>query len=210
MAARQAAGVSLASSHARIRRRAGFSLVEALVAITVLAFAGSVLLLAVESSLQTTTDAIDRSIADGIAQQLLDEIALQRFMEPGSESTDSLGRTGWEDSGNGRTRYNDTDDYHNHEAQPVAGWWGEPLGTGDDAGGTRHAAFQIPAGHFSHWRQRVEVYFVDPVDPSIRLANGTSELRAIEVHIERVEADGGIRPLASRKKVIAYVRPPTY
>jgi type II secretory pathway pseudopilin PulG len=210
MAARQAAGVSLASPQESTCRRAGFSLVEALVAITVLAFAGSVLLLAVESSLQTTTDAVDRSIADGIAQQLLDEITLQRFMEPGTDCCDPLGRTGWEDSGEGRSRYNDTDDYHNFEALPVAGWWGEPLGTGDDEGAARHAAFQVSAGHFANWRQRVDVYFVDPVDPSVRLESGTSELRAIEVHIERVEADGGIRPLASRKKVIAYVRPPTY
>jgi type II secretory pathway pseudopilin PulG len=210
MAARQAAGVSHVSPLTAARRRAGFSLVEALVAITVLAFAGSVLLLAVESSLQTTTDAVDRSIADGIAQQLLDEVSLQRFMEPGTDCTDPLGRTGWEDAGNGRTRFNDTDDYHEYESQPVAGWWGEPLGTGDDAGSTRHTAFQVPTGHFVDWRQRVEVYFVDPVDPSLRLSSGTSELRAVEVHIERVEADGAVRPLASRKKVIAYVRPPTY
>src|SRR5688500_16894770 len=91
------------------RSARGFTLVEAMVSITVLALAGSVLLLAVDSSLQTTTEAVDRSIADGLAQQLLDEITLQHFKEPGTSATGTLGPSGWEASGNGRERFNDTD-----------------------------------------------------------------------------------------------------
>ncbi len=196
-------------SHRR-QTRGGFTLVEAMVSITVLALAGSVLLLAVDTSLQTTTEAVDRSIADGLAQQLLDEITLCHFMEPGTSSTGTLGPSGWESGGNGRERFNDTDDFHGFQAQPVEGLWGEPLGTGNDDGGTRHSAFQPPTGFFANWRQRVEVYFVDPADPSVRLTSGTSEYRAVEVHIEQINDDGGVRSLATRKKVIAYVAPPTY
>jgi type II secretory pathway pseudopilin PulG len=191
-------------------RRSGFTLVEAMVSITVIALAGSVLLLAVDTSLQTTTEAVDRSIADGLAQQLLDEITLCHFMEPGTSSTAALGPSGWESGGNGRERFNDTDDFHLLEAQPVEGVWGEPLGTGNDEGGQRHSAFQPPSGFFANWRQRVEVYFVDPADPSVRLTSGASDYRAIEVHIEQVTDDGGIRSLATRKKVVAYIPPPTY
>lgn len=215
MASRHWPGISPARQSLQHRprtgnRRRGFSLVESMVAISVLALAGSVLLLAVDTSLQTTTEAVDRSIADGLAQQLLDEITLRRFMESGASVGDPLGRTGFENSGSGRERYNDTDDYHNFEAAPVEGLWGEPLGTGDGTGNSRHSAFQIPASYFADWRQRIEVYFVDPLDHSVRLTSGSSEYRGIEVHIERVETDGTVRPLASRKKVIAYVPPPTY
>jgi prepilin-type N-terminal cleavage/methylation domain-containing protein len=213
MALQLRAGVSPALGRQfcqQFRRPRGFTLVEAMVSITVLALAGAVLLLAVDSSLQTTTEAVDRTIADGLAQQLLDEITLQRFKEPGMSATGPLGPSGWEAGGSGRERYNDTDDYHTFEAQPAEGLWGEPLGTGNDAGGQRHAAFQLPANYFANWRQRIEVYFVDPADPSLRLTSGTSEYRGIEVHIEYVGEDGVVRPLATRKKVIAYVPPPTY
>jgi len=210
MAFRHWAGLSPGSPTGRSRVRRGFSLVEAMVAITVLALAGSVLLLAVDTSLQTTTEAVDRSIADGLAQQLLDEITLKHFMEPGTQCTGPLGPSGWENSGNGRERYNDTDDFHNFTAQPAEGLWGEPLGTGNGDGNARHSAFQLPANYFDSWRQRVEVYFVNSSDPSVRLTSGSSEYRAIEVTIERIEPDSTVRPLASRKKVIAYVPPPTY
>ena len=50
-------------------RTTGFSLIEALLALTITALAGSVLLLSVDTSLDTTTQAVERTIADGIAQQ---------------------------------------------------------------------------------------------------------------------------------------------
>ena len=212
MACGHGAGVSPALNIRRSRPRPAFSLVEAIVAISVLALAGTVLLLAVETSLQTTTDAVDRTIADGLAQQLLDELSLPHFMdpEPGTSPSDPLGPSGWESSGNGRERFDDTDDYHNFTAQPAEGVWGEPLGTGNGDGNARHTAFQVPPNYFQSWRQKVEVYFVDPADPSLRLTSGTSEYRGIEVTIEKIEPDGTARPLATRKKVIAYVPPPTY
>src|SRR6187397_902006 len=58
---------------ARRARRRGFSIVEAIVALSITALAGAVLLLAVESTVQSTTDSVQRTIADGMAQQLLDE-----------------------------------------------------------------------------------------------------------------------------------------
>jgi type II secretory pathway pseudopilin PulG len=193
------------------RRPRGFSLAEALVAITILAMAGVVLLLSVESSLQTTTSAIDRSIADGLAQQLLDEITLKHFVVPGSSPTStSFGPNAYETAGQGRERYNDTDDYYNLTTESLEGVWGEPLGTGDDYGGQRHSAFQIPASTFAGWRQRVQVYFVDPTDHRQPLATGTSSYRGIEVHIERAQADGSVHPLATRKRIIAYFPPPSY
>lgn len=194
------------------RRRSAFTLIEALVAVSIVAVAGSVLLLAVESSLETTWDAVDKTIADGIAQQVLDEAMTKRFMADGSGPLDALstfGPNATEKAGKGRERFNDVDDYRNFIAHPVQGIYGERLGVGDDEGGTRHPAFQIPASKLARWRQRIDVYYVDPNDHSIRLNNSTSYFRAVEVHIEYVEPGGAVRPLARRKRVYAYLPPPS-
>lgn len=202
-------------SHAQTRRsavRKAFTLVESLVAVSIVAVAGSVLLLAVESSLQTTWDAVDKTIAEGIAQQVLDEVLTKRYMSEGAGPADALSTLGpnnTEKAGNGRERYNDTDDYRGFSAQPVEGIFGERLGVGDDEGGSRHPSFQIPASQFANWRQRIDVYYVHPTDHSIRLTNSTSYYRAVEVTIEYVEPNGSVRPLARRKRVYAYLPPPS-
>jgi hypothetical protein len=181
------------------------------VAISIMGLASSVLLLAAESSLQTSTDAVDQTIAAGMAQQLLDEILGKLFVVPGGSPTDaSFGPNSYEQSGSGRERYNDTDDYHNFSARPAKGIWGETLGTGNDTGGTRHANFRVPTGFFADWRQRVSVYFVNASSPHQRLTSGTSNFRCIEVTIERVNKNGSVQLLATRKRVIGWVPPPTY
>jgi hypothetical protein len=203
-----------ASSAGQLRRRGpaarrGFSLVEAIIALSITAMAGAVLLLAVESTLNTTTDSVQGTIADGLAQQILDEIVTKRFVAIGGDPlTGTFGPSSGEASGAGRSEYNDTDDFHNFVALPAEGRYGEPLGAGNDEGSQRLASMRVPSGFFDRWRQRVEVYFVDPTDHRIRLTSGSSYFRAIEVNIELVEDDGTVVPLATRKRVIAYVQPP--
>jgi len=189
-------------------RRRGFSLVEALVALTIMTMAGSVMLLAIESCLSTTTEAVDRLIADGMANQLLDEISLKRFMTAGDTPLSISGPSAFETSGSGRERFNDLDDYKNFSVKPAEGIWGERLGSGNDSGGTRNANFCIPSSQFTNWRQRVDIYFVSPTNHSQKLTgSSTSYYRAVEVIIEYVEADGSVIPLARRRRVYAYQPP---
>ena len=195
---------------ARRARRRGFSIVEAIVALSITALAGAVLLLAVESTVQSTTDSVQRTIADGMAQQLLDEALVKHYVAPGSDPlSNNLGPSSTEQAGTGRERYNDSDDYHQFVALPAEGLYGEVLGTGNDLGGLRHANFRVPNGYFQNWRERVEVYFVDPSDHRVRLNGSTSYYRAIEVFIDIQDTDGTFRNLASRKRIIAYVQPPS-
>ena len=197
------------SRHQRPRQRRGFSLVEALVALTITTLAGSVMLLAIESCLSSTTDAVDRMIADGLATQLLDEISVHRYMAPGDSPLSISGPNATEAAGNGRERFNDMDDLKNFAAQPAEGIWGERLGIGNDSGGARNSNFCIPTTQFTNWRQRVEIYFVSPTNHSQRLTgSSTSYYRAVEVTIEFVKADGGVIPLAKRRRVYAYLPPP--
>jgi hypothetical protein len=201
--------MNAASVRAKSSRRGGFSIVEAIVALSITALAGAVLLLAVESTVQSTTDSVQRTIADGLAQQLLDEALTKCFVVPGGDPlSNSLGPNAFELAGSGRERYNDADDFHNFTAMPAEAIYGLPVGTGDDTGGLRHASFRVPTGYFDNWRQRVEVYFVDPSDHRLPLTSGTSYFRAIEVHIEIQDGDGFYRNLATRKRIVAYVPPP--
>jgi hypothetical protein len=191
-------------------QRPAFSLVEALVALTITSLAGSVMLLAIESCLSSTTEAVDQMIADGLANQILDEISTKRFMAPSDTPLTISGPNATETAGNGRERYNDVDDYKAFSAKPAEGIWGEVLGTGNDSGAARNANFCIPSGQFTRWRQRVEVYFVSPTDHSVKLTGAsTSHYRAAEVTIEYVDADGSVTPLAKRRRVYAYMPPPT-
>jgi type II secretory pathway pseudopilin PulG len=183
--------------------RRAFSLVEALIALTIMALAGSVLLLSIESSLHSTTEAVEQTIADGIAQQLLDEILTKRYAEDGliGPAVDEL-------LGTSRQLFDDVDDYHGYSSQPLQDRYGQPLGTGNDAGGQRAATFRVPADSFQNWRQRVEVYYVDPATHTTASSDPTS-YRAVEVFIEKLDSDGSVVPLASRKRIVAYIAPPT-
>ncbi|MHB1036971.1 MAG: type IV pilus modification PilV family protein [Pirellulales bacterium] len=64
--------------------RPAFTLVEALVAISIAAVAGSAVLLGLNNSLQTTNSALEQTIAAGLAQQALDEISGAAFADLGS------------------------------------------------------------------------------------------------------------------------------
>ena len=195
------------------RRRPGFSLVEALIALSIMALAGAVLLLSVESSLENTADAVDRTIADGIAQQMLDQILTKKYVEnagAGGALADVLAGVGAaldELTGGGTELYDDVDDYNGYTANPPEDIYGQPLGTGDNAGGQRLANFRVPGAFFQNWRMRVQVYFVDPNDHRIVSGSATA-YRAVQVLVERLEADGSAIPLADRKRVITYIQPP--
>ena len=195
--------------HRRRRRPAAFTLVEALVSISIAAVAGSVLLLGITSSLQTTTEALEGTIANGMAQELIDEVVGGRYHAVGEDGYRILlGRSWYEGSGSGRERYDDIDDYDNLRIQPPEDLWGIELGKDDGEGGARHPGCQAPAGFFKNWRQEIDVYYVDESDLSTRLPFGqVSDYRAVEVRIINNDPDRGPRELANIRRVVAYVPP---
>lgn len=192
-------------------RAAGFSLVEAMVAITITAVAGSVLLLAIETSLRSATGSAEQTAAQGIAKQLVDELLGMPYMDPDTTSPYQTSLTGsaWELGGAGRERLDDTDDYNQYSAKPVEGLFGVELGQENGHGGLRHPAFRMPGNSFSNWRAEIEIYYVDADAPAVRLASGqTSNYRAVEVRVYRDEPDGTSRPLAQIRRVYTYVSMP--
>src|SRR5262245_46727106 len=102
------------------RRARAFTLIEALVATTVTVLAGWATLLALESSLQSTETALEQSIGQGIAQQLLGEVAGAKY--PPAGSTPQTPAPG---AGSSRALFDDIDDYHGYASVP-ADRWGRP------------------------------------------------------------------------------------
>ena len=179
-------------------------------AISILAIAGSALLLSVDAALLTSEVTIEEMIADGMAQQLMDEISGKLYMaQYGDPYQYPLCPNSYELTSQGRELYDDSDDFHGYQAQPAEDMYGVEMGQGTGTGGLRHPNFRLPSGYFSDWRQEVEVYYVSEVNPAIRLPNGTtSDMRAVEVTIYRQNTNGGYVELSRRRQVFSYF-PPT-
>ncbi len=192
-----------------VRLRAAFTLVEALVAISITAIAASVLLLGVHASVQTTEEALKQTIALGMAEQLLDEVLGARYHDADADDGHeiNLGPSGWEGQGSGRERYDDVDDYNGVRAEPPEDLWGIELGTDDGEGDARHPSFRVPAGFLDHWRQEIDVYYVGAPDFTTP-SDPEKDYRAVEVRIYYNDPNGGSRELANLRRVVAYL-PPT-
>jgi len=193
----------------RTCRRSGFSLIEALIALSITSIAGAVLLLSVQSALDTTIEAVDKTIAEGLAQQTLDEILTKRFVGPAENPlTAVLGALSSELQNLGTSLFDDTDDYAGYVSKPLKGFFGETMGTGDDSGGLRLQNFRVRSDYFQNWRVRVDVFYVNPDNHLVRSSSATN-FRMIDVNVELVRPNGGALPLANRRRIVAYVPPPT-
>ncbi len=179
-------------------------------AVTLAAMAGAVALLSVETSLHTVDDAVQQTIARGLAEQLADEILGARYMSPGGNPQQyPMSANAWELQGEGRERFDDTDDFHGFTARPPEDRYGVEIGLGDGAGGYRHPAFQVRSDYFDRWQQRIEMYYVNPANLAQRLSGSqASDYRCLEVTIFRREPGGAERPLAKLRQVFAYAPHP--
>lgn len=217
------------SAGRRRRQPAAFTLIEALVSISIAALAGSVLLLGTTSSIQSTTEALKQTVASGMAQQLMDEVVGSRFVElvydsdgkPLGPEAVVFGRDAGEVT---RDEFDDVDDYNGYssgsesESSPPKDPWGINLGKDDGEGGEREGSFWAPLSVsengreaidlFRNWRQEVDVYYVDESDLTTRLPAGqVSHYRVVEVRIIDDPPDRNARELVKLKRVVAYVPP---
>lgn len=192
-----------------VRLQRGFTLLEALVAIALVAMCGAAVLWGLQSGVQNTQSALEQTIALGLAQQLMDEILGAKYCANLDNPYESrLGCSSWEAGSQGRERYNDIDDYNGFVRSPPVDPWGVRLGEDNGQGGTRHPMFQISSTLLEDWQQEVEVYYVSPTDLSTRLPTGqVSDFRAVEVRIVVNSSRGGRRELAKLREIVAYVPP---
>jgi type II secretory pathway pseudopilin PulG len=190
--------------------RLGFTLVEALVATTVLALCGAAVLLGLSVSLQTTTASAEETMAIALAQQLMDEIAGARYHDLGGTPTDtSMGASAAEKAAQGRRLYDSIDDYNGYNSDgsvELVDFWGVPLGSDDGAGGQRHPLMRLPAASLAAWRRKVSVAYVSIDNPSIDLpASNSSNYRAVEVVVQFNDPETGNREMAKLRRVFANI-----
>jgi len=187
----------------------GFTLVEALVALTITVVAGSALLLGIESTLQTTNDAVEQTIAQGLASQLMDEILGCRYMEYGCSPYDTVMTAGSAELAPGtRELFDDVDDFNNWSRRPPEDPWGVALGKEDLDGKARHPGFHIPQRYLDGWQREVRVSYIDVSNPAgVETSGLTTDYRAVEVRVYRNDPQRGRRELAKLRRVIAYVPP---
>jgi prepilin-type N-terminal cleavage/methylation domain-containing protein len=187
----------------------GFTLIEALAAIAVAAIAGSALLLGTSASIQSADDAMRRTIAYGMAQQLMDEVAGSRYMElGGSAYNTTLGPNATEAATGNRLLFDDIDDFNGYRSQPPKDFYGIALGVDNGQGGQRNPNFQCNNGYFQYWRQEIDVSYVSDTNLTTPLSSGqTSDYRAVEVRILYNNPRTGPLLLAKIRRVIPYVAP---
>jgi hypothetical protein len=194
-------------------RRAGFTLAEALVSITLITLAGSALMLATDLTLNSSVDALEEKVADGLANQMIDEILGLPYVEKGEAASQQLFELGPEsgESSNPvmRSKYDDIDDYRAFSSRPLVDEFAIEVGRENGSGGLRHPNFRLSEDYFDDWLMNVDIRHVDESDLSKNLTSdaSTSDFRAIEVSIWKRAEDGTQSQLTKVRRVIGYVPP---
>ncbi len=193
----------------RHRRPNGFTLLEALAAIALTAIAGSALLLGTTASIQNTDDAMRRTIANGMAQQLMDEAVGSRYLELGTNAYDTVLKPNATEAATGnRSLFDDIADFNGFRSQPPKDSYGVALGTDNGQGGQRNPNFRASSDFLQYWRQEVDVYYVSETNLNTRLPSGqTSDYRAVEVRIIYDNPQLGPMELAKLRRIVTYVAP---
>jgi prepilin-type N-terminal cleavage/methylation domain-containing protein len=190
--------------------RRGFSLVEALVAVTILGLAGSAILLAASASAAATADAFERTVAGGIAKTMIDEMMGLPYKEKAAHAAEEWSLSIEPEEASDpprRSLFDDIDDYNGYESAPPVDPWLIPLGSGDGSGGWRPPLFRLPQQFFQDWSVMVSVKYLDESDLSELPAGTSSGIRAVEVQVGRGEGVAR-RTLARARRVVTHMPVP--
>jgi type II secretory pathway pseudopilin PulG len=189
--------------------RRGFTMAEAMIAMSLLSVTGAALLLDTAQLVATTDSNAQQFIADGLAQQMIDEISGMRYMEVGtSPYATTLGPES-NDAGVGRSNYDDIDDYNGLVLRPPSDRWNVALGTDNGDGNTRHSAFQLASGALGLYQVSVQVYYVNNTALTMPLPVGTtSSYRNVQVQVTYFDPRLGAQTLATLNRVFTYVPAP--
>ncbi|MCE9605268.1 MAG: hypothetical protein K8U03_10245 [Planctomycetia bacterium] len=188
------------------KTRIGFTLIETVTALTLASVAGVTILASLATTTGASQDSLDRVVALGLAQQLLDEVSGMKYVEaPGGEYDTPMGPGSPEISAGARKQFDDIDDYNGIATTPPTDRWGIRLGTDDGKQSTRNTNFQIPATFLNGWKQQVDISYVSDSNLSTVLTSGSSNHRLIRVRIIVTETDGSVTTLADLSRVVANV-----
>ncbi len=183
----------------------GFTLIETIVALGLMAIVVGAVTYALVSALQVAEENEDLAIAEGLAQDLMNEILNRRYCELGASPYDPYLRPGSNEKHPGtRELFDDIDDYNGWVEEPPQDRWGIPLGEEDGLGGQR--PLPARAANLNGFRREVLVSYVSPQDFSKSLPFGTvSGFRKIEVIVSRRYPNNVLRQLVKLTRVVGHV-----
>jgi len=208
-------------AHVPSRRRA-FSLLEAMVSLTLLTMIAAVLIGAAQSAANSVSMSMDEFTAEGIAQQVMDEAMGYPYVDQSftASNPNAVEITAMGNSQNSGSRYGngwgDIDDFNGatptstYVNQPPTDCWGATygLGAGTNTSGNpdlRNPSFQLSNTYFSNWQLQTNCYYVSPTDFTQQLTTGTSWFRALEVRVYRVLPNGSLLLLRELRRVHCHV-----
>ena len=182
-------------------RRQGITLVETVITVSLTTFVASALLTSVSSSVQVSTVSLQTSIANGLADQLMDEIACVKFPSASTAGTPA---------GMGRTGFDDLDDYNGYNVSPPQARSGDLIGTeAANAAGSqiiRPQQFQPDPRSLSRYRQQVTVEKIaESTGNSWVTVTQSTTLRRVTVTISHTDAQGKTTPLAFQVRIFSNV-----
>ncbi len=183
----------------------GFTLAEALVAISVATIAGTALLTALANSVQSSSILLRRTIGLGLAQQMLDEIAATAFPVYPDGYT-----PGQHESATNRLPFDDIDDYHGWSSRPPVDRDGRPLGSGGTIrNGTylpRPTSMQVNPLLMERFSRSVTVEFVEPAaDGKWLVRSKPTDWRRVTVTIRHTDLAGRTQTVATLTEVFARI-----
>jgi len=181
--------------------RSGISLVEALVAMTITATAGAALLTSIGSAMGTSRELVRQTVARGLGDQLMDEIAAAPFPEKKAK------RPSEKDT---RQLFDDLDDYDGWSDQPPTTRNGELIGQEGllwrRDGLTRLLRMRANTTFLARFRRHV---LVEPIVADTRggwrKATAQSDLRRVTIRVDYIDAEDHENTLYSIARVFAYV-----
>lgn len=184
-------------------RAAGFSLAEALIAISIVGLASASLLMSTQVAFDSTTATEDKLIADGLMAFLSSEISGQPYHDKAETAFDP--NLGPETGETTRADFDDIDDFNGFTMFPITDEWNIQIGTDDGSGSQRLS--QLNAD-LSAWRATFAVTYADYANPANDLAPGnTSGMRAVTIAIDRLVGGSWVN-ISTRRQIFTYVPTP--
>lgn len=177
------------------RLRDGLTLIESVMAVTIMTITGSALLTAAMASIQSGALMSQTLVAEGIADQLADEVFLVGF----PRGTNVLPT-----AGTARVLFNHIDDYGDYDRRPPVDRLNRVLGTEDVTVNTpRNAALQPQPGYLDSYRQKVVVERLSPTSSSFNVVTSDTDFRRVTVIVTYTDASGVEVPLAKRTRILS-------
>lgn len=191
-------------------RRRGFTYIESMIAMAVLSLAGAALLNSVFGAVASSNDALYRSVGQGCADQLLDEVAAAKF----PTGTASAVATTF-----GRSSFATIDDYSNWNESPPRTKSGEALGSDGGAtdstaymawmtsGGSRAAELKTAPGFVDRFTRSVLVERVLPGSTGWTVETTHTPHRRVTVTVTYTAANQPAKTVARATRVFSSVAP---